>query len=65
MGGIFQSQSSFSYVLETSTDEDLYINVENVMIEENFGIQNSIVVMVPRVMLKRKKNYLLIYLIIK
>ncbi len=47
-GGILNINIDYSYSLNASTDENSSINVETKKIEKEFGIQNSLVVIVPK-----------------
>ncbi len=46
-GGLTNSNLDYYYYLETSNDEDATINLDAALIEETFGAQNLLVILVP------------------
>ncbi|MCR5422536.1 MAG: MMPL family transporter, partial [Bacilli bacterium] len=48
VGAIFNFKSNYSYVLEASTDKNATVNVDNEKITDEFGIQNTLVVLIPQ-----------------
>ncbi|MCR5349606.1 MAG: MMPL family transporter [Acholeplasmatales bacterium] len=53
IGAIFNFRTDYSYVLEASTDKNATVNVDSEKITDEFGIQNTLVILIP----KEKYNY--------
>ncbi len=66
VGALFNFKSEYSFVLEASTDKNATVNVENKEINDVFGNQNTLVVLLPKNTYTYQKelelrNYLMSY----
>lgn len=48
VGAIFNFNSEHDFVLKASTDDNAAVNVENKLISDTFGTQNTLVVLLPK-----------------